>query len=57
MLYDSQKYWGSGLCTSSRILKTRKQNDPENGSVSVKKSIFRDIVSGFLEFLTMGKVQ
>jgi hypothetical protein len=34
MVYDTENYWGSGLCPSPRILKTRK-HVLETGSVSV----------------------
>jgi hypothetical protein len=33
--YYSQNYWISGLCPSSGILKTKKHNVSETGSVSV----------------------
>jgi hypothetical protein len=33
-VYDTQNYWGSGLCPSSRILKIRKHNVSETESVS-----------------------
>jgi hypothetical protein len=35
MVYNTQNYWVSGLCPSSRILNTRKHNVSETGSVSV----------------------
>jgi hypothetical protein len=36
MVYISQNYWVSGLCPSSRILKTRENDVSETGSVSVQ---------------------
>jgi hypothetical protein len=35
MVYNTQYYWGSGFCSSSGILKTRKYKISETGSVSV----------------------
>jgi hypothetical protein len=35
MMYNTQSYWDFELCLSSGILKTRKHNDSEIGSVSV----------------------
>jgi hypothetical protein len=35
MVYNTQNYWVSGLCPSSRIINVRKHNIPETGSVSV----------------------
>jgi hypothetical protein len=34
-VYDTQSYWCSGLCSLSGILKTRKHNVLETGSVSI----------------------
>jgi hypothetical protein len=34
-MYDTQNYWLSGLCASSRILNTRKHNVSETGSDSI----------------------
>jgi hypothetical protein len=50
MVYNTQNYWGYGLCPPSEIPKTRKNNVSETGSVS--KMFF-----WFLEFRTMEKVQ
>jgi hypothetical protein len=35
MVYNIPNYWGSGLCSSSEILKTRKHNVSETGSAPV----------------------
>jgi hypothetical protein len=35
MVYNTQNYWGFGLCPSSGILKTRKHNVSETGSIYV----------------------
>jgi hypothetical protein len=35
MVYNTQNYWVSGLCPSSRIQNTRKHNVSETGFVSV----------------------
>jgi hypothetical protein len=35
IVHNTQKCWGSGLCPSSRILKTRKHNVSETGFVSI----------------------
>jgi hypothetical protein len=37
MVYTTQKYGGSELCPSSGILKSRKHNILETGSVSVPR--------------------
>jgi hypothetical protein len=39
MMYDTQNYWGSGLCQSSGILKTIKCDVSETGSVSVLSDV------------------
>jgi hypothetical protein len=33
MVYDTQNYWGFGICASSDILETIKYNVLETGSV------------------------
>jgi hypothetical protein len=35
MVYNSQNYWGCGLCPSSGILEIREHNVAETGIVSV----------------------
>jgi hypothetical protein len=34
VVYNTQNYWGFGLCASSGILKTRKHNDSESDPIS-----------------------
>jgi hypothetical protein len=43
-VYNTQKYWGSGICQLSAILRTRKQI-LETGSLSVLREWEEDIYS------------
>jgi hypothetical protein len=37
MVYNTQNYWGFGLCPSFNIVETRKHNISKTGSVSALK--------------------
>jgi hypothetical protein len=45
MVYNTQNYWGFGLCPSSGILETRKHNVSETGSVFVVRGGGEDTYS------------
>jgi hypothetical protein len=50
MVYNTQNYWGFGLCSSSDILKIRENNVSETGSVSVLRwDADTPTLSGLLE--------
>jgi hypothetical protein len=43
--FHKYNYWGSGLCPSSRILRTRKHNILETGSLSMLRRREEDTYS------------